>query len=93
MPDAGRVDIETIGLAPLDDLGIASNDLHSGFDRCQAHRLYNLLQQTKLQSLFENESGRQVLGPGAHHSHVIDRAAHGQTADVTAGKEKRPDHV
>ena len=44
MAEAGRIDIDTIGLSSLDDLGITGNDLDPGFGGGQTHRCHNLLQ-------------------------------------------------
>ena len=40
-------------------------------------------------SLLEHEAGRQEARPRAHHRQVVERAVHGERADVAAGKLER----
>ena len=90
---AGRVDVAAVGLAALDDLGVAGDDLHPGRGRRVPHRFGDPAQVGDRETLLQDEPGRLVLGRGPAHGQVVDRAVDGQLADVPAGEEQRRDHV
>jgi len=43
-------------------------------------------------SFFQDQAERQRLRAGSFHQQIVHRAADGQTADVSARKEDRPDN-
>ena len=92
-PDAGGGDVAAVGLAALDDLGVAGDDLHAGGLRGRGHRGDDPLQVGDREALLQDEPGRQVQRPGAAHGQVVHRAVDGQVADVAAREEQRRDHV
>ena len=92
-PDSGGVDVAAVGLAALDDLGVAGDDLHPGRGRRVPHGLGDADQVGDAEALLEDEPGRQVLRGGPAHGQVVDGAVDGQFADVAARKEQRRDHV
>ena len=91
--DQGRAAEATIAFAPLNDLGVAGDHRHAGLARRPAHRLGDPLEVGQREALLEDEARAQVERRGAQHGHVVERAVHGQAADVAAGEEQRRDHV
>ena len=91
--DAGGGDVAAVGLAALDDLGVAGDDLHAGRPRPRRHRRDDPPQVGDREALLEDEAGRQVQRPRAGHRQVVDRAVDGEVADVAAGEEQRRDDV
>jgi hypothetical protein len=82
-----------VGLAALDDLGVAGDDLHAGDPRRHAHRRHHPLERRNRQPFFQNEARAEPLRPRPAHGEIVDRAMHGERADVTAGKKQRAHHV
>ena len=93
MADCRGVDVAAVGLALLDHLGVAGDDLHPGRGGRVPHGLGDPAQVGDREALLEDEPGRQVQRRGAGHGQVVDRAVDGQVADVAAGEEQRRDHV
>jgi hypothetical protein len=91
--DSGRVHVAAVCLAALHDLGVPGHDLHPGLACRQCHGRDDPLQVLDRQALLEDESAGQVERPGTGDGEVVDRAVHGQVADVAAGEEQRVDHV
>ena len=91
--DAGGVDEQPVALAPVHHLGIARHEQHAGGRGRRLHRLHDALQHLHRQPLFEDEAGAQEQRARAAHRQVVDRAVHGQRADVAAGEEQRADDV
>lgn len=91
--DSRGVDEHTVPFATFDDLGVAGDDLHPGIVRGQFHRADNTPEGLHRQPLLENETGREVEGPGPGHREVIDRAVNGERTDVAAWEENRADHI
>src|ERR1019366_1192017 len=85
--DAGGGDEDLVALAAVDDLGVAGNELHAGAGCRRAHGFDDAAQIVDGQALFEDERGGEVHGLGAAHGEVVDRAMHGEVADVAAWKE------
>ena len=88
-PDPGRRDVAAVRLAPLDDLGVAGDDLHPGPRGRGGHRRDDPLQVRDREPLLQDEPARQVQRPRPAHRQVVDRAVHGEVADVAAREEQR----
>ncbi len=91
--DPGGRDEAAVALALLDDLGVAGDDGDAGRTCRRGHRLHDALQVGQREALFEDEAGRQPQRARAEHRDVVDRAVHGQAAEVAAGEEQRRDHM
>ena len=66
--------------------------MHAGLGSDFANRFANAAQVIHGKALFENHGDREVFHLGAACGDVVHCAAHGQAADVAAGKEMRRDH-
>src|ERR1039458_6145595 len=86
--DSGRVDEQPVALAFLDDLGIASYNLHARFRRRSAQRIHHASKFVHREALFDDEGGAQKQRRGAAHRQIVHRAVNGEGADVAAGKEQ-----
>ena len=88
-PDAGRRDVEPVGLAALDDLRVAGDDRDAGRARGGAHRGDDAPQVGDRESLLDHEAGRQPARLRADHREVVDGAVDGELADVAARELER----
>jgi hypothetical protein len=91
--DAGGGDEDAVALALLDHLGVAGHHRHAGLARRRGHGFDDALQLGEREAFLEDEARAQGERRGAQHGHVVERAVHGQAADVAAGEEQRRDHV
>ena len=91
--DPRRVDEQSVGLAVIHYLRIPGHDLHARSLSGGGHGSDHSLQVGQFQPLFEDEPGAEVERRGPAHRQVVDRAAHGQLADVAAGEENGADDV
>ena len=87
--DAGGGDEDLVALAAVDDLGVAGDELHAGAGCGGAHGFDDAAQIVDGQAFFEDEGGGEIQRLRAAHGEVVDRAVHGEAADVAAGKEDR----
>ena len=91
--DPGGGDVAAVGLAALDDLGVAGDDLHPGDGGRARHRVGDPPQVGDREALLEDEPGREVQRPRPAHREVVDGAVDREVADVAAGEEQRRDDV
>ncbi len=91
--DPRGVDEQAVGLAPIDDLGVAGDQADAGGVGATAHRLDHPAQGRDRQAFFEDEADAQAFGARAAHGEVVDGAVDGERADVAAGKEQRPHDI
>ena len=87
----GRGDEDAVPLAVLDDLGVAGDQLDSGLIGRPGHRRDDLLQIGQRKALLQDERRRHPAGQRPAGRQVVDRAVHGQRADVAAREERRTD--
>jgi len=85
--DPGRVDVDAVAVALLDDLRVAGDDAHAGLGGGGGHRTRGSVEVGDLESLLEHEAHGEVERLGARGGDVVDRAAHREPADVGAGKK------
>ena len=90
--DAGRAEVHLVGVAALDDLGVAGDDLDAGRLRGRGDRLDLGAQLVGRQALLEHQREAQRQRPRAGHGEVVDRAVDGELADRAAGEADRLDH-
>jgi hypothetical protein len=89
--DARGVDVEAVGLAAFDDLGVAGGDSHVGGVGGGAHGGGDPLQVGDRQALFDDEAGGEGERGRAGHRQVVDGAVDGELADVATGEEEGAD--
>ena len=89
---AGGIDIDAVGPAALDHLGVAGDDRHARLACRLGHGLDDLAQLVHGVALFEDEAARQVAHVSARGRDVVNGSAHGESADITAGEELRRDY-
>src|SRR5208282_229539 len=82
-----RVDEQSVALAFLDDLGIASNHLHARFRSSLAKRIHHTPEFVHREALFDDEGGAQEQRRCAAHGQIVYRAVNGEGTDIAAGKE------
>ncbi len=85
-------DEDLVALATIDHLGIAGDDRYAGFGAGFAHGGHDPPQVGHRQTFLQNKCGRKIERRGAADGQIVDRAMHGQSADVAAGEKRRPDH-
>ncbi len=78
--------------APVHHFRVSGDDADPGLLRCALHRLHHPPQVVHRQALFQDQAGGEAERSSAAHGQIIDRAVHGQRADVAAGEEQRADH-
>jgi hypothetical protein len=66
---------------------------HAGRARRVAHALGNPLQIGERKALLDDEARREIERPRPGHGDVVDRAVHGERADIAAGEEQRRDDI
>ena len=91
--DAGGIDENFIAFTPFHHLRVAGHDLHSGavggcFD---AHQYVPELGHG--QPFLQNKAEGQILRHRSAHRQVVNRAVHGQFADVAAGEKQGRNYV
>ena len=91
--DTGGGDENAVALATLDHLGVARHHRHTRRVSGMRHRLHDTRQVTQRKALFQNKTCCQIQRRGTHHGHVVERAVHRQTADITARKKQRRHHM
>ena len=89
--DPGRAQVHLVGVAALDDLGVARDDLDARGGGRRGDRLDLRAQHVGVEPLLEHHGEADGLGAGARDSEVVDRAVDGQLADRTAGEADRLD--
>src|SRR5581483_5150355 len=82
--DTGGGDVEPVGRAPVDHLGVAGDDRDARATGRVGHVGHDSLQLGDLEALLEHERGGQPRRPGAQHGQVVHRAVHRQVADRAA---------
>ncbi len=92
-PDTRGVNKNLIGLAAVDHLGVAGDELHAGFVGRGAHRLHDSPKIFHRKSLLEDEADGEIERLGAAHGKVVDRAVHCHSTDIAARKEDWADDV
>ena len=92
MADPRSRDVHLIGLAVLDDFGIAARDHDTGGFRGSRHGAHFRFENVGRQSGFQHVTDDQRLRPRSRNRQVIHGSVHRQLADGTAGKAQRPDH-
>ena len=92
--DAGGVDEDSVGLAAIDDFGVAGDERDARGVGGFAHRVHDSRRNRRIGSPFlEDESDGEMQRARAAHGEVVDRAVDGEFADVAAGEKDRADHV
>jgi hypothetical protein len=72
----------------LHDLGVAGDHLHAGVACRQRHRPGDAMQHVERQAFLDDRGARQIERNRATDRQIIDCAAHGEFADIAAGKFK-----
>ena len=91
LSDPGRAQVHRVGVAALDDLRVAGNDLDAGRGGGRGDRLDLGPQVVGREPLLEHHRNGERKRPGAGHRQVVHRAVHGQLSDGAAGKADRLD--
>ena len=91
--DPGRVEVEPVCLAALDDLRVAGRDDHPGGLGSARHRAGEPAQPRHLEALLDHEPGREHERPCAGDGQVVHRPVDRELADVAAGELERLDDV
>ena len=91
--DAGGVDDDGIKRAPLEDLGVARDEVRPAFAEGGVHRRDDPLEVGDLEAFGDDHAARERDRPPAHHREVVDGSADGDPPDVPAGEEDRRDYV
>ena len=91
-PEPGRADVHAVGVAALDDLGVAGDDRARPPPR-PARAIASTSARSVLggQALLEDQRQRQRERARAGHREVVDRAVDGELADRAAGEAQRLD--
>ena len=82
----------TIYLSLACHLGIAGYDLHTSLLGGFLHGSRNLLQLVHGEALFNHKRTGEVSGLCTHTGKIVDGAADGQLADISARKKRRRDN-
>ena len=90
--DPGGGDVHLVGLAVLDDFGVAPGDANSRVPRGLCHGANFRLEHRRGQPGFEYERDHQGLGPRARDRQIVHRAVHREFANGAAGKSQRLYH-
>ncbi len=90
---ARGIDEETVRVAAVHDLGIARHEPHAGRIGRRAHRFEEAPQHRERQALLDDEPDGETQRPRPAHGKIVDRAVHGQRADVSAREHERTDDV
>ncbi len=91
--DPGRADVHAVGVAALDDLGVAGDDLDPGRAGGVGDRPHLAGEHVGGQPLLEDQREREGQRPGAGHGEVVDGAVDGQFTDRATGEAQRLDDV
>ena len=86
--DAGSVDEQSIRAAPLHDLRITRNDLHSDVSSRLSQGLDDALQRPHGQTLLENEGRAETERPCPPHGQIVDRPVDGSAPMSPPGKKR-----
>ena len=87
--DARGVDEDAVALALLDHLGIAGDDLDAGgLGGACAMDSAMRASTSMAEPFFQDERGAQEKRLGAAHREIVDRAVHGERADVAAAERR-----
>jgi hypothetical protein len=92
IPKAAGVDVDTVAVTAINDLGIASDQFYPGAARSRSHAACDCRQAIERHPFFQDEPGAQEERLRAAHGDVVDGAVHCQFPDVAAGKEKWSHH-
>ena len=90
-PDAGGRDEEAVGAPALDHLRVAGDDRDARLLGGAGHRLRDPAKVLEREAFLDHERGGKPQRLGAGDGEVVDRAVHGQLADVAAREEERLD--
>ena len=91
--DAGGVDEELVGLAAVDDLEVAGDDLDARRRGRGAHRGDHPPQRLQRKPLLQDEAGAETDRARPAHGEVVDGAVDRERPDVAAGEEERLNDV
>src|SRR5688572_9801297 len=84
----GGSDVEPVGLAALDHLGVSGGDGDSGVPGSVGHRLYFVGQRLGLQPLLDDEGGGERERGGAGDGQVVDRTVDRELSYGPAGEHE-----
>ncbi len=87
--DTARVDVAAVSLTSRHDFRIARHDVYAGSRRRVSHRRNDPCQFIHREAFLENECSAEPFRFGSDHRQIVDRAMHGQLADVPSRKEPR----
>ncbi|MPM60767.1 hypothetical protein SDC9_107621 [bioreactor metagenome] len=90
--DAGGVDIQPVARALRHHLGIAGHDRHVARLRRRRRRVENPAQLRQREMFFDNQAQSEIAGNASGHPDIVDRADHGEFANVAARKKARRNH-
>jgi hypothetical protein len=85
----GGGDVEAVGLAALDHLGVSCGDGDSGVPGGDGHRPYFMCQRLGFQPLLDDEGDGDRERGGAGDSEVVDRPVDRKLPDGSAGEDQR----
>ena len=91
-PEPGRGDVHRVGVAALDDLGVAGHHLDAGALRGRGDRLDLGARSSAARPSSSISDERQRERPGPGDGQVVDGAVDGEVADRAAGEADRLDH-
>ena len=88
----GGGDVEAVGLAALDHLGVSGGDGDPGVPGGGGHRLYFMCQHLGLQPLLDDEGRGERERGGAGDGQVVDRPVDRKLPYGPAGEDQRTHH-
>ena len=90
--NSGRREEQLVASASVDDLGVAGDDLDARLGRSSRHRAGDLPHEVDGHAFFHDRRTGKIERPRPADRQIVDRAAHGELADVAAGEDQRVDH-
>ena len=84
--------VDAVAVAPIHYFGVAGDNLDAGGTGRGCHGCDNDAQVVDGHSFFEDEAHAEIARLRAAHGEIIDRAVHGQIANIATGKEEWPHH-
>jgi hypothetical protein len=90
--DPSRGEEELVAGAPVDDLGVAGDDLDARLGRRSRHRASDLPQEVDRHAFLHDRRAGKVERPGPANRQIVDRPADGELANVAAGEDQGVDH-
>ena len=86
---AAGVDVNAVGFAAFDDLGVAGHDFDAGFFSGGGHTLHDAFEVTQGEAFFQNKAAGNVERRSTANGYVVNRTVNGEASDIASRKENR----